>query len=133
MKQFVLLIVILSLTGSAAFAQSSQPISAQAAQLARTMGSQGPVKRDSVIQGLLIGAGAGIAAAVMFTRYNCGPGGSDKECEAIAAPVGAAIFIPAGMIVGGLIDRAIGNDRVSVMPVFSPKGAGFSTTINFGR
>ena len=67
--------------------------------------------RDSVLNGALIGAAAGVAGAFVFTRINCGPPGYDSECQAIAGPVGVLIMVPAGMVIGALIDRSIGKNR----------------------
>ena len=37
--------------------------------------------RDSVVNGALIGAAAGIAGAFVFTRINCGPLGYDPSAR----------------------------------------------------
>jgi hypothetical protein len=55
----------------------------------------------------------GYLAAWGFVRYNCGPAGYDDECAAIAGMVGVA-FLPAGTLVGFLIDRTVGNDLVYI-------------------
>jgi hypothetical protein len=92
-----------------------------------------PKSRDSVIEGLLIGTAAGFAAAYTFTRVNCGPPGYDRECAVYANLVGYPIFVPAGAVVGALIDRAIGNNRVTVAPVVGRREAALNATIRLGR
>lgn len=64
------------------------------------------VRRDSLLNGTLIGLGAGIASAVGFVRYNCGPPGYDQECALIASVV-AVGFVPAGAALGALTDFLI--------------------------
>ncbi len=91
--------------------------------------SQSSDERDPVWQGALIGGAAGVGAALIFTRANCGPFGSDRECEVIAGPIGFAIFVPAGIVTGVLIDRAIGNQRITVVPVVGTRGAALSVTL----
>jgi hypothetical protein len=83
---------------------------------------------DPVWNGVLIGAGAGAVGAWVFTRANCGPPGYDDECTAIAAVAGTSIFVPGGMLVGGIIDRLINKtlppgatSRTSVVPTLSGK------------
>jgi hypothetical protein len=55
-------------------------------------------ERDSVWNGLLIGAGVGAGAGYVWARSQCGS--NDAECSAIANPV--------GIIVGGAIGAAVG-------------------------
>ena len=55
-------------------------------------------ERDSVWNGLLIGAGVGAGAGYVWARSQCG--GNDAECSAITNPV--------GIIVGGAIGAAVG-------------------------
>lgn len=83
---------------------------------------------DSVWNGVLIGAGAGAVGAWIFTRANCGPRGYDDECSAIAAVAGTAIFVPGGMLVGGVVDRLINKtlpagatSRTSIGPTFGKR------------
>lgn len=64
------------------------------------------VRRDSLLNGTLIGLGAGIASAVGFVRYTCGPPGYDQECALIASVV-AVGFVPAGAALGALTDFLI--------------------------
>ena len=45
-------------------------------------------RTDSVLNGLLIGLGAGIVANEVWIRQMCGPRGADDECTAIASLVG---------------------------------------------
>jgi len=104
-----------------------------------------PAKQiDSVWNGVLIGGGAGLVTTWIFTRANCGPAGYDSECSAIASLAGLAIFVPGGMLAGGIIDRLINktlppgaNAHAAVGPVLSQrdgrKGAGvaFKLRIRF--
>lgn len=93
-------------TAVAAVALCAFASSAYAQQPATT--TLKPAKQiDSVWNGVLIGAGAGAVGAWIFTRVNCGPAGYDNECSAIAALAGTALFVPAGMLTGGIIDRLI--------------------------
>jgi hypothetical protein len=64
-------------------------------------------RKDSVLNGVLLGLGGGAVGAWAFTRGNCGPAGDDPECSAIAGAVGVLAFVPSGLVVGWLIDRAI--------------------------
>ena len=69
-------------------------------------------RRDSVVNGMLIGLGAGAVTAWAFTRKLCGPAGYDPECSAIAGAVGTVIFLPSGAVAGALIDRFIPNATI---------------------
>jgi hypothetical protein len=99
-------------------------------------------KPDSLVNGLLIGAAAGTLGAVWFTRHNCGPAGFDSECEAIAWPVALVTFIPGGIAVGGLIDKAIpkvihvaaGTRRtpaIAAFPWFGKHAGGLAMSVRF--
>jgi hypothetical protein len=55
-------------------------------------------ERDSVWNGLLIGAGVGATGGYIWARSQCGS--NDAECSAITNPV--------GIIVGGAIGAAVG-------------------------
>jgi hypothetical protein len=68
-------------------------------------------RTDSDWNGVLIGLGAGYVGMLGFVRQTCGRPGYDDECAAIARPIGW-VFIPAGAVLGALIDRAYGNDPV---------------------
>jgi hypothetical protein len=89
-----------------------------------------PAKQiDPVWNGVLIGAGAGVVTTWIFTRANCGPAGYDSECSAIATLGGLAIFVPSGMLAGGIIDRLINKTlppgtsaRASVSPLLAQRG-----------
>ena len=83
---------------------------------------------DSVWNGVLIGAGAGAVATWIFTRANCGPTGHDVECTAVAALGGAAVFIPSGALIGGIVDRLINKTlppaasaHTSIAPILSKR------------
>jgi hypothetical protein len=64
-------------------------------------------KPDGLENGLLIGLAAGIAANYVFVRANCGPPGYDPECSANVGKVGVPVFVPIGVAVGMLVDKAI--------------------------
>lgn len=66
---------------------------------------------------------------MIFVRQNCGPPGFDRECEVRAWSVGMAIFIPAGIVTGVLIDRAIGNQRLMLAPLVGTNGAALNITL----
>jgi len=108
---------LISLAATAAYAQ--QPAA----------GNLKPVKQiDSVWNGVLIGAGAGVAGAYIFTRVECGPRGHDNECSAIAELAGLALFVPSGALAGGIIDRLINktlppgaNAHATLAPVLSAR------------
>ena len=110
--------LLLSVVATAAFAQ----------QPATTVVKPGK-QIDSVWNGALIGAAAGVVPAWIFTRANCGPKGYDDECAAIAGPVGVLIFVPAGAVTGAVIDRLINKTlppgtaaRASISPVLASRG-----------
>jgi hypothetical protein len=62
---------------------------------------------DSDFNGWLVGLAAGLGAHYAFVRANCGPPGYDDECSANVARIGLPIFVPAGAIIGALVDNAI--------------------------
>jgi hypothetical protein len=67
--------------------------------------SQGVIKsgrRDSVWDGLLIGAGIGAAGGYLWARHICGS--NDPECFAIAGPVGVLGGVGIGATIGAIID-----------------------------
>ena len=74
---------------------------ARSAVTARRTRQQGS-GRDSVWNGLLIGAGIGGAGGYVWARNLCGP--NDAECFAIAAPVGVLGGAGIGAAVGALLD-----------------------------
>ena len=97
-----------------------------------------PISRRSC----LIGAAAGTIGAAWFVRHNCGPAGSDTECEAIAWPAGLATFIPGGIALGGLIDKAIpkvihvasgprSKPTVAALPWFGKHAGGVAFAVRF--
>ena len=73
-------------------------------------------RTDSVLNGFLIGLGAGIAANEVWIRQMCGPRGADDECTAIASLVRWSTFPAGGAAVGALIDRLIGNRPIYLAP-----------------
>lgn len=119
--------VLLCVLASPAFAQQ---LDMQPASQAATAAAPGK-HIDPVWNGVLIGAGAGAVGAWIFTRANCGPRGYDDECTAIAAVAGTAIFVPGGMLVGGIIDRLINKtlpagvtSRTAIAPMVSRRNPG---------
>ena len=109
--------LVVAFAASPAFAQSSQKAAER--------------PRDSVLNGALIGAAAGVAGALVFTKMSCGTVSGDSECSMIAGPVGALIMVPAGIVIGALIDRSIGNNRVIVGPAVGKHKAGVAATVRF--
>jgi hypothetical protein len=59
-------------------------------------------RRDSVADGLLIGAGIGAAGGYLWARQQCG--GNDPECAAIANPIGIVVGAAIGATVGAILD-----------------------------
>jgi hypothetical protein len=62
-------------------------------------------RADSLVNGTLIGLGAGFIASGVFLSGACG--GNDPEYAAAAFPIGLGTFVPAGAVIGALIDKAI--------------------------
>lgn len=62
-------------------------------------------KNDSLLNGFLIGLGAGLVGAEAWIYSMCGPPGYDVECRAIATPVGWAAIGGGGVAIGTLIDK----------------------------
>jgi hypothetical protein len=67
-------------------------------QRARVVSGQ----RDSITNGLLIGAAAGGAGGYISARQQCG--GNDAECAAIVNPVGICVGAAIGAAVGAILD-----------------------------
>jgi hypothetical protein len=98
-------------------------------------------RSDRLWNGLLIGTAAGFAATEIWVYRLCGPRGYDTECAAIALGVGWVSFVPAGAVVGALIDKAIGNQliyragpkaaSVRIVPRLMPGRQAVTTTITF--
>jgi hypothetical protein len=59
-------------------------------------------ERDSVWNGLLIGAGVGAGAGYVWARSQCGS--NDAECSAITNPVGIIVGGAIGATVGAILD-----------------------------
>src|SRR5262245_11204374 len=59
-------------------------------------------RRDSVWNGLLIGAGVGAAGGAIWGRNICGS--NDSECLAIAGPVGILGGAGIGAVIGAIAD-----------------------------
>jgi hypothetical protein len=60
------------------------------------------VQRDSVWNGLLIGAGVGAAGGYVWARHLCGS--NDRECFTISAPVGVLGGAAIGAAIGAILD-----------------------------
>jgi hypothetical protein len=58
-------------------------------------------RRDSVWNGLLIGAVAGGVGGYIWARHECG---DDQECAAITNPVGILVGAGIGAAIGGILD-----------------------------
>jgi hypothetical protein len=74
-------------------------------QLSRADSRGRPVQttpRDSIWNGLLIGAGIGGGGGYLWARNICGP--NDRECFAITAPVGVLAGAGIGAAVGAVLD-----------------------------
>jgi len=117
------------------FSRSFEPVSRLTYTPANT---RSVVHRDSLLNGTLIGLGAGAASAVGFVRWQCGPPGFDKECSAIATLVGVG-FVPIGAGLGVLVDflvrktvyRHAGDMTVDVTPMLSRGRTGVNVTLRF--
>jgi hypothetical protein len=57
--------------------------------------------RDSVWNGILIGAGIGAAGGYIWARHECG---NDAECAAITNPVGILAGLGIGAAIGAVLD-----------------------------
>jgi hypothetical protein len=57
--------------------------------------------RDSVWNGILIGAGIGAAGGYIWARHECG---NDAECAAITNPVGILAGAGIGAAIGAVLD-----------------------------
>jgi hypothetical protein len=96
------------------------------------------VKHDGVLNGFLLGLGAGVATAVGFVRYHCGPPGFDRECSAIATLVSWG-FVPVGAATGSLIDGLInktiytrgGGPTIRISPQLGRHRVGASINVRF--
>ena len=130
MKQLPVLTLVVVLISSTASAQS---ISASAAKLAENTAVQSTPKRDSVLNGALIGGAIGLGATLILAKRACGTLSGNSECAEIWVPGGLSLFVPAGIVTGALIDRAVGNDRVMVAPVIGKRGAALTGTIRLGK
>ena len=96
------------------------------------------VRRDSGLEGLLIGAGSGAVAGAIFVNSTCG---GDPECTAIAAPLEYLTMIPAGAVAGFLIDKYTWGDRVyrapgakksiAIMPAIGKHAGGLTVVLRF--
>jgi hypothetical protein len=97
-------------------------------------------RSESKWDGMLIGAGAGIAAGLLWTRAECG---NDTECAFYTRLVGVPVFGAAGLGGGALIDFAIrrydtiyaGSTTTGLMlrvsPLLAVRGSGVQITASF--
>ena len=97
-------------------------------------------RRDSLANGLWLGVGAGLAAALIAPHLFCDL--PDNECATIVFAVIGLPSIAGGTVAGVLIDAAIkktvfefggtgGSARVNVSPVLGRREAGALATIRF--
>lgn len=77
-----------------AHARLETPLARQSAQI--------KTQRDSIWNGLLIGAGAGAAGGYIWARHVCGT--SDSECFTISATAGALGGAAIGAAIGAILD-----------------------------
>jgi hypothetical protein len=99
------------------------------------------VRRDSLVNGALVGLLGGIGAGAIAVRASCGP--NDSECAAIASlvfiPTFAAGGIGLGMLTDGLIKKHetvfAGSSAASrgfhIAPILGKKTAGVSVSFGF--
>jgi hypothetical protein len=97
-------------------------------------------KNDSLLNGFLIGLGAGLAGGEIWVYNVCGPRGYDDECRAIATPIGWAAFGGGGAVIGTLIDKFTtrlvyqapdGRARLHVRPVVARTQQGVRVSWSF--
>jgi preprotein translocase subunit YajC len=98
-------------------------------------------RSDRLWNGLLIGAAAGFIGTEIWSYSLCGPRGYDDECAAIVTGVGWLTFVPGGMAVGALVDKAIGTQliyaqrprgtSIYVAPAVSPSRLGLTARVSF--
>jgi hypothetical protein len=77
-----------------AHAKIDAPLARQSAQI--------KVQRDSIWNGLLIGAGAGAVGGYVWARHLCGT--NDSECFTISATAGVLGGVAIGAAVGAILD-----------------------------
>jgi hypothetical protein len=95
-------------------------------------------RTDSLWNGMLIGAGAGIVATEVWTRQACG---QDGECAVYVRLAGWGALAGGGMAVGALIDKFTGNDvlyragptpsALRIVPLLGPRRSGLSMSLTF--
>ena len=97
-------------------------------------------KSDSLLNGFLLGLGAGLVSGEVWVHNVCGPRGYDDECRAIATPIGWAAFGGGGAVIGTLIDKfstkvlyRAPNSRASlqVQPVLGKTTQGLRLSVSF--
>ena len=114
---FLMLLALVS-APLAASAQTTEPPSARRAQ---------PQKRDSIWNGVLIGAAVGAAPGVYWLMAD------PNECTGLCPEEYG--FIAAGALIGGLIDWAIykkdGRPAVTLTPVVTRRRTGLQIALKF--
>jgi hypothetical protein len=97
-------------------------------------------RTDAIWNGLLIGLGAGFVATELWTRSECGPRGSDRECSVIVTALGWVTMVPGGAVAGALIDKFTNRlvyraggaaTTIQVAPVVGPARAGLAASVRF--
>jgi hypothetical protein len=96
---------------------------------------------DRLWNGMLIGMGAGIAAAAVGVAGQCGA--NDSECTAITTAVFVPVFAGIGLGAGAAIDFAIrkhetvfarpggGNSTINIAPILAGRTAGVRVLLSF--
>ena len=75
----------------------------------------------------------GLGTTLILAKRACGTLSGNSECAEIWVPGGLSLFVPAGIVTGALIDRAVGKSRVMVAPVIAKRGAALTGTIRLGQ
>ena len=96
-------------------------------------------KSDSLLNGFLIGLGAGLVGGEVWIYSMCGPRGYDAECRSIATPIGWAAFGGGGAAIGAVIDRfstkllysAPGSASLHVQPLLGSQAQGLRVSVTF--
>lgn len=96
---------------------------------------------DKLWNGMLIGLGAGVAAALVAISGECGS--NDSECSAITAAAFVPLFAGIGLGAGAAIDVAIrrqetvyqrpagGTSQSGISPILARRAAGVRVSLNF--
>jgi hypothetical protein len=135
MIRTVLLILVILSTASAVFAQTSQGPAPSLRDLHAADTGQVTTRRsDSILNGALIGAGAGVASGLFLCRLtepweNCFAAGPMLGVGAIGAGIGIGIDL---LIRGKTISSADpGSARVTAAPLVGRRAGGLHLSVNF--